>query len=89
MSGKLKQQDIPPAEDLSDLGAPPAPPRGSGLSELLGAATPTARRQRSRKPAPKPSRQCVRMIRLRQLARLGLRVSRVRARAPGQPRRCT
>ncbi len=86
MSGKLKQQDIP-AEDLSDLGAlRPAVPDSASYSVLphqrLGVS-------RSRKPAPKPSRQCVRMIRLRQLARLGLRVSRVRARAPGQPRRCT
>lgn len=46
MSGKLKHQDIP-AEDLSDLGSPPAPPRGSGLSGLL-ATTP---------PAPAPPDQ--------------------------------
>lgn len=59
MSGKLKQQDIPPAEDLSDLGAPPAPPRGSGLSELLGAATPTARRQ----PVPEARAEAVEAVR--------------------------
>jgi len=56
MSGKLKQQDIP-AEDLSDLGA--SVPRGSGLSELLGAATPTARRQ----PVPEARAEAVEAVR--------------------------